>query len=158
MIWDDRNSTRNVWASTPARQHSTHSTRQFKASGGDRSTLLTWGASSDVMASRAVASRHHCGGPYNEITPRLVTSTFIGMLNWMQRPISTKLSQSMAQPTVDHFQRSPCKRRSKPTRQRTIAYENSKEIRLRDFANFSVERVLARATVTLFGRQSALLL
>lgn len=79
VIWsDDRNSQEQIWsarldldsggASAPA---------NLQAQGGDGSILLTWGAASDPsgVAGYHVLRATGEGGPFTQITPRLVTAT-----------------------------------------------------------------------------------
>ena len=149
MIWgDDRNSNSEMYGqallldSIPPTAPA-----NLKASGGDRSTLLTWGASSDVNGIQGyrIYRGTTAGGPYNEISSRLVTSTFYRDVELDATPYFYKVvavdGTANSGPTSNEAHASAQVKNDLPA-SGTIAYENSKEIRLRDFANFSVERVL----------------
>lgn len=118
------------------------------AQGGDTANLLTWAAASDAngvegyRVYRSAAS----AGPYTEITPRLVTATRYRDVGAEAIPYFYQVAAvdgtANTGPTSAIVSATATLNPALPTTG-TLAYEVNDEIRLRDFANFGAERVLA---------------
>lgn len=117
------------------------------ALGSDRSNLLTWDAASDATGIQdyRVYRSTTAGGPYGELTARLVTATTYRDVELDATPYFYRVAAvdgtANTGPLAAEVSATAVNSSDLPTTG-TIAYEVNKEIRLRDFANLTVERVL----------------
>ncbi|MFN8439501.1 MAG: hypothetical protein U0175_01940 [Caldilineaceae bacterium] len=150
LIWgDDRNSTSAIFGQ-PLQLDSIPPTApaNLKATGGDRSNLLTWGASSDVTGIQGyrVYRSASADGTFSEISPRLVTATSyrdveLDATPYFYRVVAVDGTANTG--PASNAASATATLKSDLPQSGTIAYESNNQIRLRDFANFGVERVLA---------------
>ena len=118
------------------------------ALGSDRSNLLTWDAATDATGIQGyrVYRSSAAAGPYTEITARLVTATSyrdveLGATPYFYRVAAVDGTANTG-PLTEAVSATALNNSNLPTTG-TIAYAVNNEIRLRDFANFGVERVFA---------------
>lgn len=121
----------------------------LQATGGDNSTLLTWDASTDATGIQGyrVYRSTAAGGPYTELTPRLVRATTYRDVELDGTTYFYKVAAvdgtANTGPTSGEVS-AAAQVKSALLATGAFAYESNKEIHVRNFADLATDQVLAK--------------